>query len=150
MDSVVCRERLMQPIFHSIRFALAATLIIQLCYPLYGDEKGKKLRSVLPVENSQAKTPSEMKKYTDLVEHTDGKIEMVPIPGGQFLMGSPESEKDRKEDEGPQHQVKISPFWMSQYEITWDVYEIWMFDLDVQRRKIRKVKPNERDAAADE
>ena len=34
------------------------------------------------------------------------------ISGGTFTMGSPDSEQGRKEDEGPQHQVKISPFWM--------------------------------------
>ena len=35
------------------------------------------------------------------------------------MMGSPESEKDRFENEGPQHQVTISkPFYMGKYEIT--------------------------------
>ncbi len=53
---------------------------------------------------------------------------MVPIPGGKFLMGSPEDEEDRNEDEGPQHEVEIEPFWMGKYEVTWDEYEIWMFN----------------------
>ena len=34
------------------------------------------------------------------------------IPAGEFVMGSPENEKERKKDEGPQHKVKVSPFWM--------------------------------------
>jgi formylglycine-generating enzyme required for sulfatase activity len=37
---------------------------------------------------------------------------------------------------------------MSKCEITWDVYENWMFDLDIQRRDIKGVQPNDRDAAA--
>ena len=40
-------------------------------------------------------------------------------PAGTFLMGSPESEKGRGKDEGPQHPVKISkPFYMGVYEVT--------------------------------
>ncbi len=45
-------------------------------------------------------------------------IEMVEIPGGTFLMGSPDSEEKRDKNEGPQHQVSASSFFMSRYEIT--------------------------------
>jgi formylglycine-generating enzyme required for sulfatase activity len=45
-------------------------------------------------------------------------LEMVSIPGGRFLMGSPASEKDRDDDEGPQHEVNVPPFYMGQYEVT--------------------------------
>ncbi|KYC37042.1 hypothetical protein WA1_46230 [Scytonema hofmannii PCC 7110] len=45
-------------------------------------------------------------------------LEMVSIPGGQFLMGSPESELERSEDESPQHTVTIQPFCMGKYPIT--------------------------------
>jgi formylglycine-generating enzyme required for sulfatase activity len=103
----------------------------------------------LPVPNSEAKTQAEMKPYTELIEHTAEKIEMVPIPGGTFLMGSPESEKGRKDDEGPQHKVEIDPFWMSKYEITWDVYEVWMADLDIARREILGLAETPRDKIAE-
>lgn len=106
--------------------------------------------AVLPIENANAKTSSEMKPYTELVERTEGKIEMVPIAGGEFLMGSPPTEMGRQDDEGPQHLVKLSPFWMGKFEITWDVYEVWMFDLDIQRRELAKAEANARDKAADE
>ena len=91
---------------------------------------------MLPVENSDAKAEAEMKAYTELIEHTDAKIEMVPIKGGEFLMGSPDDEEGREDGEGPQHKVKIDPFWMGKYEIQWDAFEVWMFDLDIQRRKL--------------
>ena len=45
-------------------------------------------------------------------------LDMVSIPGGSFMMGSPESEKERWYNEGPQHQRAIAPFFMGQYLIT--------------------------------
>jgi formylglycine-generating enzyme required for sulfatase activity len=45
-------------------------------------------------------------------------LEMVLIPGGQFLMGSPEDELERLAWEGPQHQVTIQPFCMGKYPVT--------------------------------
>ena len=108
------------------------------------------IRPTLKNELATAKTEAEMKAYSEPVEHTDSVLSLVPIKGGTFLMGSPENEPGRQADEGPQHQVKVDPFWMSKFEITWDIYEVWMFDLDIQRRKLAKLDPNERDNAADE
>lgn len=75
-----------------------------------------------------SKTPdpdaSAMQPYTEKPTLTKGvTFDLVPIPGGEFKMGSQDSEKDRKPDEGPQKLVKISPFWMGKYEITWGTYE---------------------------
>jgi formylglycine-generating enzyme required for sulfatase activity len=55
------------------------------------------------------------------------KLEMIAIPGGTFLMGSPDSEKEREAHEGPQHPVTVKPFWMAKTETTWDLYDLyWM------------------------
>jgi formylglycine-generating enzyme required for sulfatase activity len=43
---------------------------------------------------------------------------MVAIPAGTFLMGSPEDEVDRYDDEGPQHEVRVASFFMAKYPIT--------------------------------
>ncbi|PTN11889.1 SUMF1/EgtB/PvdO family nonheme iron enzyme [Nitrosomonas aestuarii] len=49
---------------------------------------------------------------------------MVAIPAGRFLMGSPEDESDRYENEGPQHDVQIAqPFAMGVYAVTFDDYD---------------------------
>jgi formylglycine-generating enzyme required for sulfatase activity len=97
------------------------------------------------IPDSVAKTQAEMKPYADLIEHTDEKLEMVPIRGGTFLMGSPDSEAGHNKDEGPRHEVEVGPFWMSKYEITWDVYEVWMSDLDIVRREALSQATTERD-----
>nr|WP_246844254.1 bifunctional serine/threonine-protein kinase/formylglycine-generating enzyme family protein [Hydrocoleum sp. CS-953] len=56
----------------------------------------------------------------------DIKLEMVYIPGGSFIMGSPENEQGRSSDESPQHQVTLQPFYMSKYPITQEQYQAIM------------------------
>ncbi len=101
---------------HSQRFTQFTTCLLILGFVSISHGADSQ-RVALPVPNSDAKTEGEMKDYTELIEHTDAKIEMVPIKGGEFLMGSPDDEKGRKDDEGPQHKVKVPPFWMGKYEI---------------------------------
>ncbi|MFM7070183.1 MAG: formylglycine-generating enzyme family protein [Planctomycetota bacterium] len=105
---------------------------------------------VLAIPEAIAATEAEMKPYSERIEHTDIAIPLVPIKGGTFAMGSPDSEPGRSADEGPRHEVKVAPFWMGKYEMTWDAYEIWMFDQDIQRRELAKAAPNLRDKEADE
>ncbi|XHR83357.1 MAG: SUMF1/EgtB/PvdO family nonheme iron enzyme [Gloeotrichia echinulata GP01] len=47
-------------------------------------------------------------------------LEMVAIPGGSFIMGSPENEG--YDDERPQHQVTIQPFYIGKFPITQEQY----------------------------
>ena len=49
--------------------------------------------------------------------------EMVPIPAGSFLMGSPAEEPERKDREGPQHQVQIPAFALGKYEVTFEQWD---------------------------
>lgn len=47
------------------------------------------------------------------------QLKMKLVPAGTFIMGSPSEEADRRDDEGPQHQVVISKaFYMGIYEVT--------------------------------
>ncbi|MDJ0705104.1 MAG: formylglycine-generating enzyme family protein, partial [Leptolyngbyaceae cyanobacterium MO_188.B28] len=45
-------------------------------------------------------------------------LEMIAIPGGIFLMGSPPDEANRSNSEGPQHRVRVSACFMGRYPIT--------------------------------
>jgi len=101
------------------------------------------------IGDATAKTAAEMKPYKQRIPGTDIWIEMVPVRGGEYLMGSPASEKGRKKDEGPQHKVKIEPYWLGKYEVTWQQYDVWSFSLDVQRRKLKKAKATPLDVVAD-
>ena len=52
-------------------------------------------------------------------------MEFVLIPAGEFDMGSPSTERDRDNDEGPVHRIKISrPFYMGKYEVTQQQYYV--------------------------
>jgi len=55
--------------------------------------------------------------WEEAEERTESLLEMVPIPGGSFLMGSPENEPGRYPDERL-HEVSISPFQISSTTIT--------------------------------
>ncbi|MDN5212198.1 formylglycine-generating enzyme family protein [Fulvivirgaceae bacterium BMA12] len=68
----------------------------------------------------------EFKNYSQALPGTDITLEMVAIKGGEYMRGSPDSETDRKQDEGPQYKVKVPDFWMGKFEITWDQYELFM------------------------
>ena len=92
--------------------------------------------------------------YKETIKGDDAKeakgfsaeFDMTPIPGGTFLMGSSDSEKDRKPDEGPQHWVTLKPFWMGKTEVTWDEYEIFQKEMGVNHweinEKILKKQPD--------
>lgn len=67
-----------------------------------------------------------MVPYTATIPGTEVSFEMVPIPGGTFSMGSPETESDRNDDEGPVISIEVKPFWIGKYEVTWAEYEQYM------------------------
>ena len=73
------------------------------------------------------KGPSDTPQKTLTLKLGPGaEMELVLIPAGSFLMGSPDSELKRKNGE-VQHQVTITrPFYMGKYEVTQAEYEAVM------------------------
>jgi len=52
------------------------------------------------------------------------RMDFVWIPAGTFRMGSPASEKDRRDNEGPVHEVQITKgFWLGKYEVTQEQWQ---------------------------
>ena len=79
---------------------------------------------------------NDFSQYNQKIIGIDYNLEMTPIKGGVFLMGSPKSEKNHMADEGPVHQVKVDSFWMSKYETTWNLYHLFMQrDIDKNQPK---------------
>ena len=62
-------------------------------------------------------------KPKDVFRECDKCAEMVVVPAGSFMMGSPADEKDRGTDEGPQHRVTIGrPFAVGKFAVTLDQF----------------------------
>ncbi|MCP5518863.1 MAG: SUMF1/EgtB/PvdO family nonheme iron enzyme [Verrucomicrobiales bacterium] len=93
------------------------------------------------MEQEGVRTAAEMRAYTNTIPGTTVTYSMTPIPGGTYVMGSPAGEADRAEDEGPQREVKIAPFWMGRFEVTWNEYELFMYPDD--EKKLRQLHPTD-------
>ncbi|NES70770.1 MAG: SUMF1/EgtB/PvdO family nonheme iron enzyme [Okeania sp. SIO2D1] len=79
--------------------------------------------------NSKGETISRRKYQAEVMTENLGNgvaLEMVKIPGGRFLMGSPETEAGRDDDEGPQHNVDVPEFFMGKYPVTQAQWEAVM------------------------
>jgi formylglycine-generating enzyme required for sulfatase activity len=90
-----------------------------------------------------------LEAYEQEIRGVGATIQMVPIKGGTFQMGSPAGEVGRKEDEGPVFETEVASFWMADKEVTWDLYENWMIDVERENRAFNKLEANERDVIAD-
>lgn len=95
------------------------------------------------VGNAKVTEPGLMKPYTDYIVGSVTSFDMMPIPGGEFTMGSPENEVGRGDDEGPQVKAKIEPFWMGKCEVTWNEYELFQFPDEERKRRIMRKSPTE-------
>ncbi len=85
-----------------------------------------------------------MVPYKTKIPGTSVEFEMVPIPGGTFLMGSAAEDDDGRADEKPQVKVTVKPLWIGKHEVTWAEYKLYM-QLDsvfkeFQQKGIRKVE----------
>ena len=70
------------------------------------------------------------------------KFQMVYIPGGTFTMGSPESEEGRDDDEGPQHDVTVPPFFMGKYPVTQGQWKELASRTDLKVKLDLKLEPS--------
>jgi formylglycine-generating enzyme required for sulfatase activity len=84
-------------------------------------EKGELFTfEVVKVKDSGSIVNSSQGSATQKIENLGNgvSLEMVKIPGGSFLMGSPDTEAERFDREGPQHYVNVPEFFMGKYVVT--------------------------------
>ena len=81
------------------------------------------------LKDSQAQTPdNHFKPYDQNIPGSTLHFKMVPVQSGHFLIGSPGSEKNRNNNEGPQKNIQLSAFWMGAYEVTRDEFDVFYKD----------------------
>jgi len=82
---------------------------------------GKLFKFELVTLNSDGKITHREQKQARCQNEDLGKgvtLEMVSIPGGTFMMGSPETEEGGYDNEKPQHKVTVPTFFMGKYPVT--------------------------------
>lgn len=81
--------------------------------------------------------------YTLTIPGTEVHVEMVPVPGGVSVMGSPEDAENGQEDERPVVKVSIGPMWVAKQETSWGEYKVFMsmYKLlkELQSKGLRKI-----------
>ncbi len=88
-------------------------------------------KTTLPTKESAAtikESPTQSNIKTTLTQDipaTEVSFKLALIPGGDFLMGSPESEVSREEDEGPQLKIQLESFYIGVTEVTFEEYNIF-------------------------
>ncbi|WP_262504991.1 SUMF1/EgtB/PvdO family nonheme iron enzyme [Saccharicrinis fermentans] len=92
----------------------------------------------------------QFENFTEQIPGTSVSFDMVAIPGGEFIIGSPSKEKYRQNDEGPQRKVKVSPFFMGKIEVTWDEYLAFFNATAAEGRKetVQKIQQSKDDVDA--
>jgi len=95
--------------------------------------------------------PSEDRKlpkgYTETVTSKSGEkisFEMVLVPGGTFVMGSPKDEPGRRDDEGPQYKVRIDPFYLCTTETTIEFFLAYYEEMVTAKRQDTEVEQADR------
>lgn len=70
----------------------------------------------------------DFERYTETVPRSNNAtFDLIPIQGGEFVMGSEAREVDAQPDEMPAHRVVLDSFWMASTETTWALYQSFVF-----------------------
>jgi len=93
---------------------------------------------------------TKFKNYKETIPGSTVAFDMVAIPAGEFIMGSPKKEDYRQDNEGPARKVKMKRFFMAKVEVTWDEYLAFFNATASEGRKesikVSEVKLDEVDA----
>ena len=82
--------------------------------------EARRLKRGAELEERREREREPGRKFRDCA----GCPEMVVVPAGSFMMGSPSGERGRDGDEGPVHRVRIGePFAVGVYEVTFEEWE---------------------------
>ncbi|MCE2824254.1 MAG: formylglycine-generating enzyme family protein [Sediminibacterium sp.] len=77
---------------------------------------------------SAQQTSVNFEKYEQKLPVSNLRFAMVPIPAGQFKMGSIIASPKINTDETPQKEITLDAFWMSATEVTRDVFDVFLKD----------------------
>ena len=96
--------------------------------------------------SAQAAKPAAYIETVKTVNDAEISFRMVPIPAGTFTMGSPASEPNRADDEGPQHEVRVDPFYLCSTEATIELFMAYYTETVSAKRDFIETQEAKKDA----
>jgi len=72
--------------------------------------------------------------YEQKLPNTQLSFNMISVPGGKFSIGNNNPLGDK--DEAPQKSIELSPFWMSEHEVTFAEWDLYFKDMTLPQSKI--------------
>ena len=102
--------------------AVFLSVLLILSLTACGQRETSRQENMQSESNTNRTQDTDMQNGSTQVQETDIEDGFIRITGGSFLMGSPEDEAWRSDDE-TQHSVTVSDFYMSPYEVTQKEYE---------------------------
>lgn len=128
-----------QPSSIELASELASDLTSDLASSIYPAIYGLKISQKTVDLQTFSFTKVEVSEFGEIINHKELKspyfsenigdsvtLDMVLIPGGVFAIGSPETEKHRHKNEGPQHLVTLPTFFMGKYPVTQAQWQVVM------------------------
>lgn len=107
--------------------------------PLAADKRVSRTIAVLATSllfiSAATQAQDALEPYTEPIEGTTIELEIVPIPAGTFDIPDPLDPDATKT-------INIGPLWIAKTEITWDLYDVFVYKLDHPQ----ETQPGETDA----
>jgi formylglycine-generating enzyme required for sulfatase activity len=91
--------------------------------------------SLLLLVSALEALPQNKESYVQSIPGTPVSFKMIAVPSGRFTMGSPSAEKGRDDDEGPEHEVELSAFWIAEHEVTFAEWDAFFKNMQVPQTK---------------
>ena len=98
---------------------------------------------LLWVANAMAAQNKPPRKFSETVTAKNGDkitFDMVLIPSGDFMMGSPANEDDRRKHEGPRHKVKLDSFYLCTTETTIAIFRAYYQETAIAKQDFAEVE----------
>jgi formylglycine-generating enzyme required for sulfatase activity len=123
-------------LFRGLSEELGKSITKKNMVEVFGKIVGKSVR----VGYEIVRVPGHAEKFAESLGN-GVELEMVRIPAGDFMMGSPQQESERYDDESPQHLVTVPEFYFGKYPVTQAQWRV-VADLPLVERELKREPSN--------
>ena len=121
---------------------MTISLVVLLLFAMLGDGSEEEEAASAAVATVRKHMTPDQLALGNPIDNSIGML-LVPIPAGEFQMGSPDSDRLAFGREKPRHLVKVTKvFYLSAYEVTQQQYEKMMGDRPWQGKRFVQKGPD--------